>query len=187
MNKRIVVAGILTVCLAAGSSVSAKTNIGLNGWGAKLGYVSPQDIDGTLGFGAVVDLGTLTPTTTLEGEVLYWGKSQKESGAEFSYSQIYISGIAKYYFNKAKKGAKWLPYAGGGVGLVIGKAKVKYEGNEWFDGEDSSDSQTDLGIHLVGGMKYPIDAKKYAFFEARYSMDGADFFGIFGGIVFKLK
>ena len=181
MKKQILILGVVLAVVFTAAAF-AKSDIGLKGVGGKFGYVKPEDIDGTFGFGAVADLGKLTPQINLEGELLYWGKSDKHEGFEVSYSQIYISALAKYFFPQ-KKGAKWLPYAGGGLGFVIGKAKVKSE----FLGSDNSDSSTDLGIHLLGGMKTVLSPTMDGFAEVRYSIDGADFFGIFIGAIFKMK
>jgi opacity protein-like surface antigen len=188
MKKRIIGVGILIVCVAVCSAVYAKSDIGLKGVGAKIGFVDPESpIGSTFGLGGVVDLGTITPQMTLEGELMFWSKGYDVMDYHWSYSQIYISGIAKYYFNQ-KKGAKFLPYAGGGLGLVIGKVKSEWKGSDFGLGSTSgSTSSTDLGIHLVGGAKYPLDSQKYAFAEFRYSIDGADFWGLFAGFVFKLK
>jgi hypothetical protein len=189
MKKRIVLAGILVLGLVAGSALYAKTDIGLKGVGGKIGWVDPEGgIKSTIAFGAVADLGKLSPQITLEGELLYWGKSYEEPGWKFTYSQIYISGIAKYYFNH-KKGAQFEPYAGAGLGLIIGKAKTESPATEYWHGTSTDNSNTGLGIHFVGGAKYPFAKDKYGFAEARFSMggDNADIFGFFAGVVFLLK
>jgi hypothetical protein len=188
MKKQIVVIATLAVCLVLGTAAFAKSNIGFKGVGAKIGFISPEaGIGSTIGFGAVVDLGTITPEIALSGDVMYWSKSHTEFEAKYAYSQIYISGTAKYFFNTSK-GAKFMPYAGAGLEFVIGKSKYEYSGpyadiytHNW------STSNSELGFHIVGGAKYPLDASKYVFAEARYSMGGFNMFGIFGGIVFKLK
>ena len=160
------------------------------GVGPKIGYVDPEaGIKSTIAFGGVVDLGTITPQITLEGEVLYWSKSYDAGYWEWSYSQIYISGIAKYYFNQ-KKGAKFLPYAGGGLGLVIGKSSSDYKGEfDWMEDGSTDVSNTGLCLTFVGGAKYPLNKKTYGFGEFRYSTggDAADILGVFVGVVFSIK
>jgi opacity protein-like surface antigen len=188
MNKRIWIVGILSVLFVSGLAFG-KSNIGFNGIGAKIGYIMPESpIENTIGFGAVADLGTLTPALKFEGELLYWSKGYTAADYEWSYSQIYISALVKYFFPQ-KKNAKWLPYAGGGVGLVIGKSKSEYKGaySMYVSDKSSSISNTDLGIHLLGGVKTVLSPTMDGFAEARYSIDGADFFGLFVGAIFKLN
>ena len=188
MKKQIVVIATLAVCLVLGTAAFAKSNIGFKGVGAKVGFVSPEaGIGSTIGFGAVVDLGTITPEIALSGDVMYWGKSNSEFEDKYTYSQIYISGTAKYFF-KTGKGSKFLPYAGAGLEFVIGKSKFEYSGPYADYGHGNwSTSNSELGVHIVGGAKYPLDKGKYLFAEARYSMGGFNMFGIFGGIVFSMK
>lgn len=193
MKKRIVMVGILVACLAAGSAVFAASDIGFKGVGPQLGFVSTSisGLGGSIGFGGVVDLGTITPQIGLEGEVLYWGKSHDYVGYKWSYSQIYISAIAKYYFEH-KKGADFLPYAGGGLGLCIGTWKTEWSADYWYGVHTGSESvsSTNIVFHFVGGAKHPFSPKMYGFAEARYtsnSGDFASFWGLFVGLVFSLK
>jgi len=189
MKKQVAVIAVLVFCLVTGTAVFAKSNIGLKGVGAKVGFVDPEgDIGSTIGFGGVVDLGTFAPNITFGGDVMYWGKSYTEHDFKFTYSQIYISATGRYMFNTGKK-AKILPYAGAGLEFVIGKSKGEYTGElgEFMSDESWSHSDSEIGIHLVGGFKYPLDKSKYLFAEARYSMGGLDMLGVFGGIVFSMK
>ncbi|HEX9935385.1 MAG TPA: hypothetical protein VGB38_09330, partial [bacterium] len=177
---------IMVLSLVVGIAFG-KSDVGLKGIGAKIGYIMPENpIDNTFGFGAVANLGKLSPKINFEAELLYWSKGYSESYFKWSYSQIYISAFAKYFFPQ-KKGAKWLPYAGGGLGLVIGKVKSEYTGEPIYGihGSSSSESNTDLGIHFLGGVKTKLSPTMDGFAELRYSIDGADFFGFFIGTIFK--
>lgn len=189
MKKQTWLVGILAVLFITGMAFG-KANIGFMGIGPKVGFIMPEDpIESTFGFGAVADLGTIMPKLALEGEVLYWKKGYGEFDYKWSYSQIYISALAKYFFNQ-KKNAKMQPYAGGGLGFVIGKVKSEYTGeySDYFGHDASySSSSTDIGIHFLGGVKTALSPSMDGFAEARYSIDGASFFGIFGGVVFKLN
>lgn len=172
-------------------SAFAQTNISLNGVGAKIGFVDPENIESTFGFGAVADLGWITPKIALEGEVLYWKKSYDEGAHwEWSYSQLYISALGKYYFEQ-KKGSKFLPYAGAGIGLVIAKVSSDYSGPSdpyWGGDLNTSESETGIGLHFLGGAKMALSPQIDGFAEARFSTgEGADFFGIFAGFIYQLK
>ena len=137
------------------------------------------------GFGGVADLGWLTPQIGLEADLLYWSKSYN-SGYFYetynvSYSQFSIDALAKYYFEQ-KKGSKFHPYAGGGLGL--GFWKVSYPESAHFAGGVSG---TDIVISLLAGSKMALSPKMDGFAEVRYSLGGYDFWGLFAGFVYKLK
>ena len=106
MKRFLTAAVVLTMVFTLAAGLSAKSNIGLMGVGGKVGYVDPGGgIGSTLGFGGVVDLGTIMPKLALEAEVLYWKKTYSESAGlwggedyEWSISEFIISAIGKYYF-----------------------------------------------------------------------------------------
>jgi opacity protein-like surface antigen len=91
------------------------------------------------------------------------------------------------------KDSKIEPYAGGGLGLVMGSVKTEYSGPTYgYDAlynVNTSVSHTNLTIMLVGGAKMPLSPKMDGFAEVRYSTasDLADIWGIFVGVIFKLK
>jgi opacity protein-like surface antigen len=186
---------IAVVCLvSAPFAVAGGSDIGFKGVGPVVGFVSPNGgIGSTIGFGAVADLGWITPQIGLEADALYWSKSY-DVGADYkwTYSQFYIAAIAKYYF-AMNKGSKIEPYAGGGLGLVMGKVKSEYSGPTYGYDElynvNTSVSHTNLTIMLVGGAKMPLSPKMDGFAEVRYSTasDLADIWGIFVGVIFKLN
>lgn len=170
------------------SGFSSAANIGFNGIGGKIGLVMPEDpIDNTLGFGVLVDLGTIIPNLKLEGCVDYWGKSYDESlfgsSYESSLSVINIGPTAKYHFPVGSFSA----FAGGGVVLAYSRASWDVEGvDEAFLGGDTSDSDTDIDIPVVGGITMAIGSGMDFIAEARYLLD-AETFWISGGIIVKLK
>jgi opacity protein-like surface antigen len=180
---------LLVVALLVAAPVMAKSDIGLKAVGARVGYIMPEDpIESTLGFGAHADLGTLMPNLTLHGYLDYWSKSYDEGTYwEASYSVIGISAIAKYHF---EMDGNIKPYAGGGLGFNIGTAKAEYTGPTYgydLGDTDASESNTDLGLTLVGGAAMELSPSMDGFVELRYSTDGADYFGIYAGISYKLK
>ncbi|MBN2008412.1 outer membrane beta-barrel protein [candidate division KSB1 bacterium] len=165
----------------------AQAEIGLNAVGGHIGYIMPEDpIDNTIGFGAAADLGTIRPDIHLKAFLDYWGKTYDAGYYEWTYSEIIVGATAKYYF--AKQG-EFLPYAGGGLGLVIGKSSGKYTGPQYsgYTYADDSSSDTKLGFHFCAGADYPLSPTLTGFGEIKYTINGADFFGIYIGAVYKLK
>lgn len=177
---------VLVLCLAV-TVVFAETNIGLNGIGARLGYVMPEgDVDNTIAFGATADLGQLSPDIDLEANVTYWSIGEKIGGFDWSWSSFLIDAVAKYKIKMDNSDLK--PYVGGGLGLHF--ATVKYDWVDPWTGNktDESDSETDIAIILAGGAKKTFSETIDGFAEIRYTIAGdLDTFGIFVGAIYKLN
>lgn len=174
---------VVLLSLSFGSAVMAGSNIGLYSIGGKIGLVMPEDpIESTFGLGVHADLGQITKDIHLSALIDYWRKSY-DSGtplygkAEWNWTEIIIGATAKYFF-KTKSIIE--PYAGGGLGLTIGRSKWETENY------DDSASDTDFGLHFVGGLEYPLSPTMKGIAEAKYHVNGADYFGIFAGITFLL-
>jgi opacity protein-like surface antigen len=165
-----------------------QTDIGFKGAGVRLGFVMPEDpIDNTLGLGLNVHLGTIIPALELFGYVDYWSKSYESSvgigtTADVSFSVLGIGGIVKYMFELE---GNITPFVGGGLGLNIGTSS--YEVTTAGQTKDSSDSETDLGIHLLIGAKMPLTPQMDGFGEVKYTIDGVDNLGFWVGINYKLE
>lgn len=182
----------LFICLIAASFVlatvaTAEMNIGFNGIGGKVGFVSPEgDFGSTFALGAVADLGTLADNLALEGDVTFWTKGEDIAGFDWNATSINIAAIVKYYFGDPT--AKFVPYAGGGLGLTF--TIFSYEYPDFLGGGTTkeSDSDVNLGIHVVGGAKTAVSDAMDGFAEFRYSLVGDwDFWGVFVGIMYKLN
>ena len=183
--QKLLVTLAVSVILLFGTTVFAQTDIGLYGIGARLGFVMPEnEIDSTIGIGLNADLGTIMPNLALHAYLDYWSSGEEEDNYEYSWSAIGISAIAKYMF--AMEGSI-KPYAGGGLGLEFANFSAEYDGpgNEFFDG-DFDESETDLGIHLVGGASMMVNEKMTGFAEVKYTIGEIDYFGIFAGIMYSL-
>jgi len=112
--KRFTILCLVTFLLLTASSASfAGARLGLKGAGAFAGYVKPENLDATLFFGAVVDLGRVAPDLLWEVEGIYWrsgGESPTESNSDLS-----ISTHLKCNFPSPVVPVR--PYLGGGVGV----------------------------------------------------------------------
>ncbi len=188
MNKLIPV--VIFILLVSFSSLSlAQADIGLKGVGGRIGFIMPEDpIDNTLGFGLNADLGTITPSILLHAYLDYWAKSYDVGYYGWTWSAIGIAAIAKY---KIEMEGSLKPYVGGGLGLNISKISSEYKGPQsdlWGQYSPSvSESNSDLAIHLVAGAAMALSPQMDGFAEIKYTIDGADNFGIFVGVNYKLK
>jgi len=177
LRKRVALFLAIGLVVALNQGAYAQSDIGLKGIGGRLGFAMPEDpIDNTIGFGAVADLGTISPVIGLDAFIDFWSKGYDVATAEWKYTEIAFGAMAKYLFpvDGAIK-----PYAGGGLALHYGK--VSWD-DPYFG--DFSDSDTDLGIHLAGGVEKAFSPSMTGFAEAKYAIGGADYFFISAGVVF---
>jgi len=183
MLKRLV-GFVFAVCLSMILTQEAfsQANIGLMGIGAKLGFVDPEGAGSVIGFGALVDLGTITPDIMLEGNLDYWSDSESGGGVEVSFRDLIIGGTAKYMFKSSNPNFR--PFAGGGIAFHFFKAAIDFAGTTQAD---SDNSETKLGIHVGGGLFYTLSPQLDLIADGRYSIvSDASQLAIQGGVVYKL-
>jgi len=65
MQRRIAVWVILLFCSVVSQNAWANTDLGLKAIGGDVGFVDPDNVDGTIGFGAFANLGNLSPDLSL--------------------------------------------------------------------------------------------------------------------------
>ncbi len=167
------------------SAGTAQVQLGFNGIGGKLGFVMPEDpIDNTIGFGAVAAVGKVS-VVDVYGYLDYWSKGYDEGAYwEWSWSVISLAAIGKYSFDSK---SDFKPYVGAGLGFDISRWKSEYTGPNLGYDWDTSDSELDLAIHLLGGASYKLSPELDGFAEAKYTSGGIDYLGIYVGVIYKLK
>ena len=184
-NVVVSVVVVLVLCSLVGPGL-AQTSIGFNAVGPKLGFVMPEgDIESTIGFGLESDLGTITPQIHLGAFLEYWRKSYDAAYYGWTWSSLGIGATANYLLPKR---GKLGPYVGGGLGLYRAKGEWEYTGPTGPLHERShSDSNTDLGIHLLAGVDYEVGPRMKAVAEFRYALSDPDYAAFWGGILYALK
>src|SRR5437867_2231295 len=115
MKKLLVFLAVVALFATPSQFAFAASDVGFKSLGVDLGYVSPENVDGTLGFGGFADLGALSPKVRLSTHLGYWGKSQDAGFGSASFHDISLTGRVRYMFPVWSR--KFQPYAGGGVGL----------------------------------------------------------------------
>lgn len=183
--KKVLVAVVAITVLCFAGLAGAKSDLGFKGVGGQLSYVMPSgSIENSLGLGANVYLGTIMPDLHFFAYVDYWGKTYSaNSYAEAKYSMISIIAAARYHF-KVEGNIK--PYAGGGLGLNIAKSSVTYNDSYVGHTYDTSVSNTDLGILLLGGASTSLSKNLDGFAELRYNIGDGDVFSINVGVTYLL-
>ena len=151
--------GALCVMAVMAAPVPAHT-FGFAGWGGKLGYTNPDDLDGTLAVGAHAEFQQAGTQWHIQPNVMYWNTS---GVSDFSLNgDLYYHLAARNYVT---------PYVGAGLGM------------QWVD-TDGSDAENNLGVNLFGGVNFPSPAANY-FVEGRYTASDVSQFAVLGGITFN--
>jgi len=193
MKKSMLLFVLLFLCIMIYPSISGA--ISFEGAGGKVALVLPGSIWGnTIGFGAIGSLGSILPQmTALKAEVSaeYWGSSYDYLGISDyteSFSSISFNGTAKYYFTTGCmspfSGGGVSPYVGGGLGLVFSRFSWTYN---TLINLNNSNTNLDLGLHLVGGVDIPVGSNMKFVVEGKIASGGANSIQLAGGLVVKLK
>jgi opacity protein-like surface antigen len=177
----IIILATVLACLLLGGAASAK--VGFLGVGGKVGYVKPEDVDGTYGLGFFVNLGAIVPNLMLEGNADFWQKTYEECDelmgwdCENKCRDISIGGTARYMIPTQ---GSVMPFVGGGVAVHMLKCEWEtkypdyyddYGYNGFLNGSDSGeDSETKIGFHGTAGVDFPVGTNVTAGGEVRYTV-----------------
>lgn len=172
------------------SGALADADIGFKGAGGKLSFVSPDDIDATIGLGAIVDLGTIIPELGLQATLDFWSKSEDELGAEASFRDIVLGARTAYNFPVENPDFK--PYVAGGLAIHIFHSEVDVPplrdpfGNVIpGTGGTFDDTETKIGLDLAGGTGYAVADNADLIAEAMFRIvSDVSQFVISAGVVF---
>lgn len=161
MQKRLMVWAVLLFCGVVSQNAWAGSNLGLRSAGVDVGYVDPENISGTLGFGAFANMGNISPDIRLAPHLGYWSKSEEAFGAKASISDISFSTRGLYMFHTT---SKLRPYAGAGLGFHLLHAKVEVPAQDLGGGNvipamEASDNSTKLGLDMGGGFTTPLSER----------------------------
>jgi hypothetical protein len=157
--------------------VLGQSDIGFKGIGAKIGYLKPEDIDGTFTVGAVVDLGTFIPELHWDASIQYWSASNDELDYDWSWTDVAIKSTVRYLF---PTGGNVAPYAGGGLGIHF----YSWE----HDGPvgSYSDSDSEFGFHILGGVEFPLAPQWKVQVEAEYASADLDQIAVVANFIYAL-
>jgi opacity protein-like surface antigen len=173
--SRIIYATSVLVLVCA---FSAFASVDFTHGGIRAGYVMPDGIDNTVGFGAEVGFGLPVPNLSFNLEGGYWSKSYSEDlmgttwDAKFTDLNFGISG--KYEFPAVPN--TFHPYVGAGIGYHMLSVETEVLGIS-VSADDNK-----FGGQLFGGFRVPFNPVVSAVVEARYTVVDPDYFGIWGGI-----
>lgn len=188
---RTTIAGLVAISsvLALAPMATAQADLGLKGLGVKAGFALPEDpIDNTFALGAHGRFGTVMPSLAVDGFVDLWFSGYDEAFVGYSYdwswTQIAVGALAKYLIPVT---GNITPYVAGGLALHYGRFSWDTDVPAYPGAATSySDSDLDIGIHLVGGAQMPLSPTMDGVAELKYALDGADYIALTVGVVFKM-
>ena len=181
----------IAISLLCSTMLFGQADIGFKGVGGKLGFIDPGGgIGSTISLGGVADLGTIIPKIALEASITYWGKSWDVIGADWKTTCITIAAIGKYYFSEPDQQLR--PFAGAGLGLNYSSfsydTPVFNQQTGTWGTDEKTDSDADIGLHMVGGANYRLSDSMDGFAEFRWVNGGDwDYWGIYAGVIFNLN
>lgn len=150
----------LACLLGAAAGAPDAFAFGMTGFGGKLGYVSPEGADGTVGVAGHLEFEQPGSRVHLIPSVMYWNAD--------GISDLSANADAYYHFNSE---GTVTPYLGAGLGVNV------------FEFERSDRSDTELGANLVGGLRIPGNSAHF-FMETRLTISDITQLGLLGGVTF---
>jgi opacity protein-like surface antigen len=160
---RLIRTAFVCVCIGLGATFACPppaSAFGLTGLGGKLGFMAPENLDGTMVVGGHLEFEQHGSRVHLVPGLMYW-KSNNVSD---------LAANADLYYHFSPEGVI-TPYVGAGLGL------------NFLSNERSSDSTTKLGANLFGGLRIPA-ANLHYFFEGRYTASDLSQFALLAGVTF---
>lgn len=142
---------VLFLAVLALSATSASAAPIIRGFGFSAGYISPEDADGTFGFGAFADIALAIPSFSISPYADYWKTSEDfPDGGEASARDIVVGAHGLYSI--ALPNPVISPFLGAGAGLHFTRAEIDF-GSSGLFGDGSTDvSESKLGFDVGGGM-----------------------------------
>jgi opacity protein-like surface antigen len=182
--KRKVTLLALALGLLTAQQAMAQSDLGFKRMGAAVGYVSPENLDGTFSLGVFADMGTITPAISLEPRLDFWSQSEQAFGAEASIRDIALGARGKYHFPTSNPDVR--PFAGAGLALHFLNSEVSIT-VPGFPTISDSQSSTKLGFDFGGGVATSLSPRADLTGELWYGLvSDASQFSLRVGLSFKL-
>lgn len=166
MRKRtcLAVSTVVTAALAAVLlAPSGARAYGFSGAGGKLGYANPEHLDGTAAVSVHAEFEKSDSRLHLLPNLGYWNVDRVSD----------VNPNMDVYYHFIREG-KMTPYVGGGLGLnIVHRDRI-------------DDTSTDLGMNLMGGLRFPGHAN-HVFVEGRYTASDVSQVSLLTGITFHSR
>ena len=167
----------LIFVLAAVLPVMAEVMLQPQTFGVRAGFVFPEpNIQETFGIGMQSTTGTLATNTRLRIGMDYWASRWSQASREQTWRLFSLKALA--VAEVPIRNYPVVPYTGGGLGFTV---------NHWQrygnDIPTRKNTDVDLAIMLVGGLRKELAAELFGFFELQYTIAGnMDYLGVWLGV-----
>jgi len=175
MRRHLIIAAVL-LAASLGPPAARAQEQGSLGLGA--GLVDPEDVPSTFWITANYRFG-ITEHLLLEPEVGYWKKGEDVLGGDVSIEDLQFGLNAIYRLGGSGTGVR--PWAGAGLGVHLLKGVVDFD-----DSGDFDDTDTEIGIHLLGGADFVMSDALALFAAARFDIvSDLNQFKLYGGVRYR--
>jgi len=188
MKQVTIIAAVALFCAIAVPGTAA-TNLALRGVGAAVSMVDPDDVDMTVGFNLLVDLGMVANNVGIESYGMFWQQSEDMFGGEVSVRDIAFGARAKYLV--PLQSGKIHPFAGGGLGFHVVTASVntpEYNfGGLIIPATSLDETELKLGLDIGAGALFDVGDRVGILTDVWYTMvSDVSQLALRGGVMFKL-
>jgi opacity protein-like surface antigen len=160
MKLGIVFASTAALAIALITLPKTAQAYGLTGAGGMIGYATPQDLDGTASVSVHAELENRGTHVHLVPNMMYWNVNGVRD----------VAPNMDVYYHFRPEG-QWTPYVGGGLGVNFIHERIAERSN------------ADLGMNVIGGLRFPGAANRY-FLEGRYTASDINQVSLRTGVTF---
>jgi opacity protein-like surface antigen len=159
--KRIAITLVSLAGLLAWCAVASAQPYRLAGFGAKAGYVEPENLDGAPMIGGHLEFERNGSHVHILPSVMYWNVNDVRN----------VNPNVDAYYHFESEGSV-SPYLGAGLGM------------NFLNDRRSDTTNNNLGMNLFGGVRFPA-ATSHGFVEARVTAADRSQFALLGGMTFN--
>lgn len=150
---------LVLATLATAAPAGAQT-FGFSGFGGKIGYAAPENLDGTPEFGVHAEFERPGSRVHLMPSVMYWNTNDVSN---------VNPNLDLYYHFEPQHSLS--PYLGAGLGMNV------------LHDQSADHSDTNVGANFFGGLRMPA-ATSTAFLEGRFMAADRSAFALLAGMTF---
>ena len=188
MKQFTLIAAVALVCAIAVPGAAA-TDLALRGIGGAVSMVDADDLDMTVGFNIIFDLGMVADKVGLEGYGKFWQQTEDYFGVEASVRDIAFGGRAKYLIPMQSSSIH--PFAGGGLGLHVVTASAStpaYDfGTVIIPATSVDETELKLGLDIGAGALFDVGTRAGILTDVWYTMaPDVSQLSLRAGLMFKL-
>lgn len=146
--------------------------VGRNAVGPMFGFITEFDNSGFIGVDGRFSVDLSPGQVLMINPALNYYLISQDG---FSLFQIDANVLYPFMLDGA-----FTPYAGGGLGIFY----ARFPSIDLSTGDETTSSDTDVGLNLVGGSEYNFGGSISAFAQARLSFWDGSAFSLMGGVLF---